>query len=379
MINKTLIFDEQVDGHHLEYIHHLYSAALNKEGTFLFLLSPDFKEVSSKLSWPKSKNTSFIYISDKENILLKNKSGISKSFLLCKILKKAVKRNQISNVFLISLMALMPFLPFFISRRTKVSGIVYLIYLYRWKNSSIITRLADSIKNLMFSKFEIFHEVFLLNDSIAPIFLNKKFKTKVFKYLPDPFMPISKLELKNLRPEIGVGDNKIVCLHFGALNERKGTLEILRSIIDTDKNIIDKFDFIFAGEVNKNIRDLFYVLLHEARKKAQIVVYDEHLKYSFIGSLCFSSDYLLIPYKNTEQSSGIIGYAAQFKIPVVGPKLGLLGKLIKRYNLGILIDDSSSDSLKYFFSNLDSYNFKGTSNYVTEKKVSLFCDKIFNN
>ena len=35
------------------------------------------------------------------------------------------------------------------------------------------------------------------------------------------------------------------------------------------------------------------------------------------------------------QSSGVLGFAAQFNIPLIVPKEGFLGKLVKRNRLGI--------------------------------------------
>ena len=43
---------------------------------------------------------------------------------------------------------------------------------------------------------------------------------------------------------------------------------------------------------------------------------------------------LLAPYNGTAQSSGIIAYAAHYRKPVIVPDEGLLGRLVKRYELG---------------------------------------------
>jgi hypothetical protein len=378
MQKNVLIFDELVDGHHLEYIHHLYLGAVGDcNSNYFFLLSPDFENIKKKLLWPTSENVTILYISDNENNIIRNIKGIYRSLILCRIVRKAIFKNNIHSVFVISLMGLMPFLPFFINRRIKVSGIIYLIYLYRWNNARLQSRISDVIKYVIFSKSKIFDNIFLLNDNIAPIYLNRKFRSKVFKYLPDPFMPIPQGEFKNLRVELNIPKDKIVCLHFGALTERKGTIEILKAILETNIDSMNKCCFIFAGKIQEDIKEAFYLLVSEAKNKTDVIIYDEHIEYNFIGSLCLTSNYLLIPYKNPEQSSGVLGYGAQFEIPVVGPRLGLLGKLIKRYNLGILLESSSCESLRCFFENIENLKFKVDTNYIREKKVSVFSDIIF--
>lgn len=377
MQKKTLIFSHSVEGHFLEYIHHLFhGASLIKDEDFILVLHPNFQNVKNKLVWNSCTNITIEFIDEKDIEEVKNHK-LLKSYILCKILKKATKKHNITNVFLISLMSLMPFLPLFFNRKTNISGIIYMIYLYRWHNSNTVSRVFDTFKYIIFSKSKIFGNVFLLNDKIAPIYLNRKFKSKVFEYLPDPFISVPEGELKNLRLELNISNNKNVFLHFGALAERKGTLEILKAIIESNESVMKNSCFIFAGKISANIKEIFYSILNRAKLKTQIIIYDEFCDYNFIGSLCLSSDFLLIPYKNTAQSSGVLGYANQFKIPLVSPSNGLLGKLVKRYKMGVLLEDCSARGLKKFFQDSDNINLSIKTNYMTNRNVLDFCNTIY--
>ncbi len=376
MKKRTLIFDDSVEGHHLEYIHHLYMSSVAKiNEEFVFILAPKFKILRNKLTWPQCYNITIDYLSERDTAFLKNK--FIKSYFLCRILKETTNKYNISNIFLISLMDFIPFLPIFFNKKIKISGIIYLIYLYRWKNSSIKIKIYDSIKYLIFSRSKIFEHVFLLNDKVAPIYLNKKYNTSVFHYLPDPFVPLFDSKLKNLRNDLNIQSEKIICLHFGALTERKGTIEILKAITLVNESILNKCCFIFAGKVCADIKESFYLLIDEVEKKTQIIIYDKFCDYDFIGSLCLTSNYILIPYKNSEQSSGLLGYAAQFNVPIVGPRGGILGKLIKKYNLGLLLERPSVECLAQFINNIEKPNLKVKSNYIQENTVELFNEIIF--
>jgi hypothetical protein len=378
MQKRTLIFDDSVEGHHLEFIHHLYEGASKiKNEEFIFILHPDFQYTKKKLFWNSCTSITIEFISEKDIKLLK-KTKLVKSYLLCRILKKATKKYNVTNVFLISLMSFMPFIPFFFNKKIKISGIIYLIYLYRWYNLNLQSRVFDVVKYIIFSQSKIFSNIFLLNDNIAPIYLNRKFKSKVFKYLPDPFMPPPKGELKNLRDDLNIPTEKNVFFHFGALSERKGTIEILKAIIDSDEFKMKNCCFVFAGKISEDIKETFYTILKKAELKTQIIIFDEFCDYNFIGSLCLTSDFLLIPYKESAQSSGVLGYANQFKIPIVGPRTGLIGKLIKRYKMGVLLEDCSSVSLKTFFNNIENINLKINTNYIDNRKVSIFINTILN-
>ena len=61
------------------------------------------------------------------------------------------------------------------------------------------------------------------------------------------------------------------------------------------------------------------------------------------------ADYILIPYKNTAQSSGVISYASQFCVPVIGPAEGLLGNLIRKFDMGLCIENPNSYAMAEMF------------------------------
>lgn len=79
---------------------------------------------------------------------------------------------------------------------------------------------------------------------------------------------------------------------------------------------------------------------------------------------------MLTPYRNTSQSSGAIGYAAQYGKPVIGPLKGLLGYLIKHYRLGYQVDEVCANGIYTAIS-----NFKRISvpdEYVKDNQLSDF-------
>ncbi len=86
-----------------------------------------------------------------------------------------------------------------------------------------------------------------------------------------------------------------------------------------------------------------------------------------------------MPYSNTAQSSGIIGYCAQFKTPVVVPNHGLLGKLVRRYSLGYTVDLSSSKNVADFITQNKQYkdsSYKKQSTNISENSEPKFQNAI---
>ena len=377
---NILIFNHEIGGHHLEYIHHIYSKNVDsKHKKIIFLLPPEFELLKGNYIWPKTDNIHIFYLSSDDISSLKNKSGISKSLTISKIIKKAVNKHNIQKIFLISLMSAIPFLPFLLNKKIKVSGIIYLIYLYRWKNSNLLTKGLDLLKYFILSKFVIFDNLFLLNDQISPIIINKKFKTTKFKYLPDPININNHNTIFDLRSKLKIDKSSVIYAHFGALDERKGTLEILKAISLSNLTLKDNRNFIFAGKINRSIESEFFQLIEKLKNKAFIHVYNEYVDSDFIASLCSASNYLLIPYKNVSQSSGLLSYAAVFKVPVIAPRLGFLGKLIKRNRLGYLLKDGSSNSIKDFLDSENKFNdIEVSNNYIKGRSINDFSVKILN-
>ena len=369
-IETTLVFDNTLGGHHLEYLHHLYTFAVsNPHRKYIFAIPDSFGDFSGKLDWQESTNVTFHFI--KEELCCRNLSWLRRSYTLSKLLHEIARIYGVERIFLISLMPFLPFLPFMIGSHFKISGIIYKIYLYTWTEKRISGRGLDVFKYLLLSRFRVFDKVFLLNDEFAPLYLNKLYKCNKFHYLPDPYSPVSSVSTCNLRKEWGVTDNQKIIIHFGGLCRRKGTLNVFEMIQMTPHSEWNKYVFIFAGKVYKDIREEFYLHYNVLKQNIRILVFDEFCSFDFIESLCVSCDAILLPYHETAQSSGVIGYAAQFRKPVIVPRQGLLGKLVCRNALGILFDDMTPNSIYNALKKVDDWEM-GDKKYIETRTVDDF-------
>ncbi|MBQ0126565.1 MAG: glycosyltransferase [Bacteroidales bacterium] len=343
---NILIFDWSVQGHHLEYLHHIYCEAVkHTKHHFYFYVPAEFAEVKYKFIWEKAENIDIQYLKDKDLMKCKKKNLLVSAFFKSLIIRRIVLLHHIDRVWLIMFMHLMPFLPFMLPGNVLISGILYRIYFYEGSNIKGARLLLEKLRYAFLAKEANVEAVYVLNDELAASKLNSIYSSSKFIQIPDPVPMIDDSRVRNIRQEIGVGESETMFLHFGGLDERKGTLEILKAIIDMPSDKLKGKVFVFAGKIKDSIHDDFYSLLQKAERKTRIIVYDEFCSYLFLINLCNSTDYILIPYKNTNQSSGVIGYASFFSKPVIGPSQGLLGRLIKSYNLGYAIDDLSSTGL----------------------------------
>lgn len=364
----TIIFSSFVTGHYMEYLHHIYEVCVNnKNEEYLFLVPEDFNMYKSNLYWPNTENIRFDYFDTTISNHLQTTKKIQNSWIISKLLRQKIKQYKANKVFATNIMYLLPFIPFLLSNRVKLSGIIYMVYLYNWNDYSIIQKFQHIIKYLLMSRFKLFDRVLILNDSEGARKLNKQYRTNIFLPIVDPYFEINTDTIKgSFRDEFKIKKDSVVISQFGALNKNKGTLEVLDSIIHLPCELSKKCVFVFAGRIGNDIQKSFNNKLAQARKTASVIVKEGYCTYEFFAELCYSSDAFVIPYRRTAQSSGIIGYASQFGKPVIAPAKGLLGELVSRFELGITIKNTDPDSL------VDAYRAIVNGNYT--KPTRLYCE-----
>lgn len=368
-MSKKIVFDFQLDGHNLEYIHHLYiGATADSENQYIFALPEDFKREKRVLNWPDADNVSFEYF-DVQDIF--KKSDIYTALKSCIYLRRLLKKTHSDELILIWMMNVVPFIPFFVNKKVKVSGIIYRIYLYTWKQSSWKTKVGNILKYFVLSFSKCINSVYILNDSASANILNKIWHTDKYKFLVDPYVGFSLDKVNNIRKKLDIPESNIVCLHPGAMSSRKGTMKILDMIDKSNSDQLSKYTFIFAGVVGNDIRNEFYKKISKLKNKVHIIVKDDFLSFEEIGNLVFSSDKILLPYNLVDMSSGSIAYAAQFNKPVYVPSKGLLSKLVKKYKIGKVVDDFSDVS---FLNDKIEIN----SNYCIDHTVEKFYKQLLN-
>lgn len=372
---KTLIFTPRTAGHHLEYIHHLYNGALkHPEKQYLFLVPNSFHEVKNKFNWEKADNIEFIYLTEKESHACNTGNYFTSAYRKCATLRKYIINYQITYVILITLVDYLPFLPFILPQRVKVSGIVYRLYLYEWKHLSLAKKIKDVIEMYITAKSDIIDKGFILNDSSATCYYNKLFKTQKFTLLPDPIQK-TKYIPQCLRKKMNIPQDKYIYLHFGGMTQRKGTLKILDSIKNIPTNEREKFVFIFAGHIRNDIKKIFYRKYDSLKDNTNIIVMDEFCEYETLMDLCYTCNAIIIPYENTSYSSGVLGYAALFNKPVIGPADGLLGKLIKRNRLGTALCKIDSQILAQKIIQTPP-SIKNSDKYIEQNSIEAFQNSI---
>lgn len=341
----TLIFETNLSGHRLEYLQHLYHAAISdKKHKYVFVLPEQIRQYTSSSEWVNSDNIIIQTLSEEEIKYCSRGNLLISSLKRTLILRKYTHKYKATQIFLIFLMLYIPWGLLCLPKKVQISGIIYRIFLNQ-KSNFIKKNIHWGLYYLLTSSNRI-NKVFLLNDQHSAEILNNKLKTKKYICLPDPISTYDSSEIIDFRKKYDISSQQLLFAHFGGLTRRKGTIKILEAITKIPIEKKDLFCFFFAGKVYNDIKDEFYTRITDLKKKGYHIFSDDSfVSYNFLHSLAEASDAILLPYSNTQQSSGVLGYAALHQKPVIGSKEGLLGKLITHHNLGDTLNETSSDAI----------------------------------
>jgi len=385
-MKTRLFFDIELSGHHSEYFRHIVEEITKRrlQDNFLFVVHPEFTSKFPDILAESSKaeNIRFFEITQEEYVKAHQGCLLRRSLKEYKLMDSYVKKNNAQSVCLLYLNTFQLALGWY-KANYKISGILFLQF-YRMSQNSLKEKIKYFRKywqTWFFVRNKMIKRVFVLNDSKTAEYLNKEFKTSIFQMLPDPVPSIIAKPEFNIRKVYGIEPNHIVLLHFGALSERKGTIDILESFSYLAENVINKIAVLFIGTSDsKTSEDINSRIL--AIKKtypdAFVVFKNEFVPNEIMKAYFEQSDIILIPYKNTEASSGILGHAIASNKIVLGSRKGLLGELIADNNLGITIDEINPESIAEGIK-MSIENFVPTYNrehYLTAHSKELFASAV---
>lgn len=379
MRRKILIYTNCLDGHHLEYIHHIYvRAASETKHTFIFVVPDRFLSMKKLMDWPDATNVTFDYLSEKETKRCnRNKylHFLGTQTYSAYILSRKIRKHQPDCV-LMDIDKGIPYVELFLPRslKTRISCICFRIIPYQWDSLPWVKKVIEWITYHVVLKKERYHTVFLLNNRKYIGLHNEKFNTDKYKYLTDPVTVEASVGV-DLRKSLGISDHATVFIHLGCMGKEKGTFGILDAIrmLSADE-LKDKY-FIFAGKIGAGIKEEFYKKLN-AIASPHVIVYDRFCEYELFCSLYKTCDYVLFPYQPRPNSSGLLGNAALFGKPAITTDGGAMGDLVREYHLGYLMEDNSPRCIYQAILNpkIENYN---PEEYVKDHTIKNFCDQIF--
>lgn len=376
---RVLVFQPTIVGHYLEYLHHLFMMANHDNvNEYIFVVPREFDEKKHLFEWDLTNNITVDLLSDDDFFYSRaTDRPLVDSLHICRTTRKYAKKHSCNIIFSANIVTYLPMAPFVLGGKFHLIGIIYKIYL-RGNNAATfrLNNILNIIKYFIYARFNVFNRLLVLNDTQSALALNTKYHTSKFWGVADPFVLVNTSNSVNIRKRYNISEDKKIFVHFGGLSKRKGTHIILDSIDWLSESEASKYVFIIAGVAGDSIKDYIEQRIHEISHKTTIIFENRFCEYEYLAGLCKCCNAILIPYQQTDLSSGLLGYANQFAKPVVGPKGGLIGSLIESYSLGITIDAKSSMELAKTYSQIENIVCDKTNEYCKLNNISGFTKRI---
>lgn len=192
------------------------------------------------------------------------------------------------------------------------------------------------------------HTLFSL-DPLVVNYVDAEMEKRKLLHLPDPVNLHHQSDSpdQSLKTTLGIEPDRIVFLLFGALTGRKGVYEVLNAISLLPPAIAQRVAFAFVGRANDS---------HRQRIDAQVEVLTQQCSAQIIRHYTFvaeqdvlryfqMADVALAPYQRHVGMSGILILAAAAQTPVLSTDYGLMGELVRRYQLGLTVDSTQPAAL----------------------------------
>jgi len=400
--SHLMLFDLATGGHHASYILHIvrYWCTQKLPEKLDIVVSPkfidehaDIVEIARKLN---QNNIRFVSISWEEYSNLNSQhSFLTSIFYEWSIYVRYATHLKVDHALLMYFDRFQ--LPIFLGSKSpcSFSGIYFRPTLH-YRNfdnyvSSWKDKLREFLKKILLSiviRKSQLKFLFCLDPLAIKHIKNLNGKTKIL-HLPDPveIYNVDKSKAAQLKTKLGIDSERQVFLLFGRISSRKGIYQLLEAILCVSPDIAKKICLLIVGSsshadkllVQKGIKTITQSV------NVQIITNSDYIPEQDVQLYFYIADVILAPYQQHVGMSGIILLAAAAQKPVIGSDYGLMGQLIRDYQLGITIDSKSPNLIAKALEkiiinrNENHYNMDSMHQFACKHSHELFSQTLYTN
>lgn len=395
MKKNITVFDSEATGHHLEYVQHIAQYVCENSLPYDVTLVVHPEVAASVRQHVSSSSLSVQGIAPKIISRIETSSSLWRRSLY----EWAVARRwaEESNAHHLVLLTLNWFQLGLVSPRSfqtgfTVSGILFSPY-PRWKPTANggTDRLHNWIKRLrkkgllwLMMRNPNITSVHILNDPEAAEHLNRAVDPHGrFISLPDPVPSLPKSEKRtSAHDTYSISPDRTLFLFFGTISKRKGIIQTLKAMQMLSEQEQRRGALLLLGRLKEGQESPIGEHLRKLQAKSKLEVRTDFrfVAPEELSDALHSADVILAPYQRTEGSSGVIGHAARAHCPVIGPNDGLIGTLIRSYQLGATAEVTQPALLSQAIAKAIEGKISVASHlanqYVAERSPYKFASKI---
>ncbi len=386
---KKLFFDIGITGHHSEYIGHLIDYLFKKKedgNEYFFVVNPEFSQRFPMITGKAKqiKNLHWLPINTDELQKIKSTRKVRSSLIEFQVMNRYAKKNRVDHVCALDFHSI-KYGGIFYRTSYTISSILFLQF-HRLKRDTSKQKL-EFYKRYYTTKWctrnKQITTVFILNDQHTTTFMNNEFKTDCFKMLPDPIPILEPLKIFDIHDHYRIDKNRKIFLHIGSLGHRKGTLEVIEAAAQIEDADQKGVALLLVGKAGTTADENLYSEKIEMMQKitdVQLIWDNQFVPVKMMKSLFNQCDRVLLPYKNAEFSSGILGHAAASQKKVIATGAGLIQELVIQYQLGELLETPDAKNIAEKIKEVlhkDSVPTK-KSDFVRAHSPEVFAQKVLN-
>jgi len=389
-----LFFDLATSGHHVEFMYHLiaYRSTHPGQGQFILVTHPDFIRHVRNLDDTLNLETQGVRVvhPDASTIqrLARMRGSFQRSHAEFEVFCAFVRQYQPQRAYLMYLNTFQHALGRQPARRLtcELRAILFNpLGPIAGERLGVFTALRKRMQIRWMLRNRNLKHIYILNDADRADYLNQVFDSQgLFASIPDPVLILpTRSGTENASSEVCT-TGRCRFLLFGALSSRKGIFIVLDAMRQLPTDIACRTELILAGNVVKQQQDDFSAALAALRNDCPALLInhlDAFIPYNQIPVLFSSALAILVPYAGTDSSSGVLGHAALYKKRVIGTDQGLIGKLIRQYDLGIAIPPDNAEKLAGAISSCINSESGllvqgGMQRYVQERHPDVFAGRL---
>jgi glycosyltransferase involved in cell wall biosynthesis len=390
---RTLIYDRDISGHHLDYLQFLVEYLKKKPSVvreqFVFVLH----EGARARFQADEDLIQFRYIpSDQLELFLSYKNVLRRAAVEMSYLSKLIREYDAKRLIFMHIDAFQYEVGRTAIRRLGVrfSGLLFLPFRKHYEDGSTPRarlkrewrgwRKGWQIRWML--RNPQLERVFFLNDKQGVKEYNQRFGDR-FEHLPDPVEvgQMTLVPVEELKTKYGVEGERRVFLIYGHLSARKNVPNILAALKRIELKQRQGICILICGEPEKGYESTLHMAIGEAEKKYPEVRFAKHFR--FFGPVDTNevfkvADIVLVPYINFFSSSNILGLAAKYSKPLIAANLGVMEGLVNQYKLGVTVaphrPEAIAEAMNVYL-NQNQTVIDGRQ-YLQDHSAEVFCQKL---
>jgi glycosyltransferase involved in cell wall biosynthesis len=172
----------------------------------------------------------------------------------------------------------------------------------------------------------------------------------------DPiFLPQDSGSVQQARARLGVPAEAFTVLLFGAFSERKGIVQMLDLLRET--NLARPLHVLIGGSVDANIRPRFETALSALKTRHAVHYFDGFVPDAEMADYFSATDLVLCAYKDFTGSSGVLLHGAAHGKPALVSPGGVMADAVRCHDFGKIVHLDDADTFHMaiaHFANLDA-------------------------